>query len=480
MSRPRPAADVDAYDLTADVIVVGLGIAGVAAALEAVEAGADTLVLEAAAAGGGTSALSGGIVYLGGGTPVQEACGFDDTAENMARFLAEACGPGVDRGKLEAFCEGSVELYHWLTDHGLEFEHTFYATTAGREPPDTSGLIYSGGEDAHPGAEVATPAPRGHHPRYPDAAGVHIMDVLLAELDRTAARVLTSTTVERLIVDGHRVVGVEARAGGKAIRAEARGGVALTAGGFVFNDDMVARHTPELLRANLRIGTDHDDGRGIRMAQAVGAATINMSAFECAVPITPPLGLMRGVIVNARGLRFVNEDAYTGRIGIELLARQDGEGYLIVDEDVYEVNLVGMQAMAVAETIEELAEEIRVPADALAATLDVYNRNASEGRDPLFHKRPEMLKPLAPPLGIIDLRVESTFYAVFTLGGLWTDADGAVLSEDGEAIAGLHAAGRTTSGIAVRGYVSGISLADGLFFGRRAGRSAAIDLAGTA
>ena len=299
------------------------------------------------------------------------------------------------------------------------------------------------------------------------------MQVLLSALDRTPAIVRTGTTVERLVVDGDRVVGVEARSGGQPLRVWARGGVALTAGGFVFNNDMVARHAPHLLRANLRIGTDHDDGRGIRMAQAHGAATVNMSAFECAVPITPPLGLMRGVIINSKGQRFVNEDAYTGRIGIELLEHQDGEGYLIVDEDVYEVNLVGMQAMTVAESAEDLAAEIGVPADALRATLDVYNRAAAEGEDPLFHKCADRLQPLEPPLGAIDLRVDATFYAVFTLGGLWTDVDGAVLTEDGESIPGLFAAGRTTAGIAVRGYVSGISLADGLFFGRRAGRAAA-------
>lgn len=471
--HPLRADEIDHYDLAADVVVVGLGIAGVAAAIQAAESGAETLVLEAAGSGGGTSAMSGGIIYMGGGTPTQEACGFTDNAANMAAFLTTACGPGVDEDKVAAFCEGSVDLHHWLTEHGLAFEPTFYEMTAGREPPDTSGLIWSGGEDSMPGSAVADPVPRGHHPSYPDAAGVHIMAVLLEALDATSATVRTSTTVERLIVDGGRVVGVEARSDGAVLRVEARGGVALTAGGFVFNDDMVARHTPELLKANVRIGTDHDDGRAIRMAQAVGAATLNMSAFECAVPITPPLGLMRGLIVNGQGQRFINEDAYTGRIGIELLRHQDGKGHLIVDEDIYEVNLVGMQAKTVVETVEELAAEIGVPADSLAATLDVYNRGAAVGEDPLYGKRADMLVPLEPPLGAIDLSVDATFYAVFTLGGLRTDVHSAVLTEDGAPVAGLFAAGRTTAGIAVRGYVSGISLADGLFFGRRAGAAAA-------
>lgn len=471
--RPLHRSEIGGFDEEADVVVVGLGAAGAATAITAAEAGADTLVLEAAGAGGGTSARSGGIVYLGGGTPIQEACGFSDTPDNMADFLREACGPGVDEVKLQAFCTGSVDLFGWLVDHGLTFEPRFFAATAGREPPDTSGLIYSGGEDALPGSAVADPVPRGHHPAYPDAAGGHLMEVLLAALDRTPATTLTSTTVRRLVVDRDRVVGVEARSAGDVRRIGARRGVVLTAGGFVFDDDMVARHVPQLLRANLRLGTDHDDGAGIRMAQAVGAATVNMGAFECAVPITPPLGLMRGVIVNRHGQRFVNEDAYLGRIGIELLDHQDGQGWLLVDEEVYEVNLVGMQAGAVAESVAELADEIGVPAGSLGATLEAYNQAAAAGHDPVFGKRSDLVRPLEPPLGAIDLGVEGTFYAVFTLGGLRTDEHGAVLTEDGTVVPGLFAAGRTTAGIAVRGYVSGISLADGLFFGRRAGQGAA-------
>ena len=64
-------------------------------------------------------------------------------------------------------------------------------------------------------------------------------------------------------------------------------------------------------------------------------------------------------------------------------------------------------------------------------------------------------------------------HATFTLGGLSTTVDGEVLTVDGAPIPGLYAAGRTTSGIAAGGYVSGISLGDGTFFGRRAGLGAA-------
>ncbi|HQF94831.1 MAG TPA: FAD-binding protein, partial [Microthrixaceae bacterium] len=109
----------------------------------------------------------------------------------------------------------------------------------------------------------------------------------------------------------------------------------------------------------------------------------------------------------------------------------------------------------------------------LEATLDRYNRHAELGEDPRHHKAAEYVVPLRPPYGVVDLGVDRSYYATFTLGGLSTTPAGEVVSASGEPVGGLFAAGRTTAGIAAAGYVSGISLGDGTYFGRRAGRSAA-------
>jgi predicted oxidoreductase len=104
----------------------------------------------------------------------------------------------------------------------------------------------------------------------------------------------------------------------------------------------------------------------------------------------------------------------------------------------------------------------------------LYNRHAAEGRDPVFHKAEEYVQPLVePPFGALDCTVDGSLYAAFTLGGLASDVDGRVLDTEGERIEGLYAAGRATSGLSVGGYSSGLSLGDGTFFGRRAGRAAA-------
>src|SRR4051812_24386744 len=168
--EPLSAAAVPHWDDAADVVVVGLGCAGVAAAITAAETGVDVIALERGTVPGGTSALSGGLIYLGGGTPVQIGCGYEDTPSDMERFLLAACGPDADAAKVHAYCEGSVEHFHWFIEHGVPFKAQFN-DEPNREPFDDSGLVFSGGEDSWPFTDVAPAVPRGHHPQFPDTAG---------------------------------------------------------------------------------------------------------------------------------------------------------------------------------------------------------------------------------------------------------------------------------------------------------------------
>ena len=175
-----------AWDLEADVVVVGLGAAGASAAIEAAEAGAGVLVLEREFAGGGTSALSGGSIYLGGGTPLQRACGFEDTPEEMYRYLRASVQPGPDDDWLRAYCDGSVELYDWLVARGVPFKAEFLPPERGTYPWGSEhGLSYTGSELAHPFSAIAKPAPRGHHPQHPgEGGGLVLMEALSASADR--------------------------------------------------------------------------------------------------------------------------------------------------------------------------------------------------------------------------------------------------------------------------------------------------------
>src|SRR5918997_2274662 len=103
-----PASVLDDALLSYDVVVVGFGIAGACAALEAANAGASVLMLERAAVHGGTSSMSGGHFYLGGGTAVQQATGHEDSAEEMYKYLL-AVSKDPEPDKIRAYCDGSVE-----------------------------------------------------------------------------------------------------------------------------------------------------------------------------------------------------------------------------------------------------------------------------------------------------------------------------------------------------------------------------------
>ena len=127
---PCEVAEIERWDDTADVIVVGFGAAGSTAAFSAAEAGAEVLVTERTGGPGGAAALAEGIVYLGGGTPIQTACGFEDRLDDMFRYMMAACGPDPDEAKIARYCEESLGHFDWLVARGVPFDPTFYTETS--------------------------------------------------------------------------------------------------------------------------------------------------------------------------------------------------------------------------------------------------------------------------------------------------------------------------------------------------------------
>src|SRR5690349_23831028 len=124
--RPVAASSVSSWDDEADVVIAGYGIAGAAAAVEAARAGADVLVLERTGSWGGAAAMSGGFIYLGGGTALQRACGFTDTPEHLHTYLRAAMGAGADADKLALYAEAGVEHFDWLVGCGVPFRAAFF------------------------------------------------------------------------------------------------------------------------------------------------------------------------------------------------------------------------------------------------------------------------------------------------------------------------------------------------------------------
>jgi len=544
-SDPRPAADgtlpVDAplivdsadaaaWDETLDLLVVGFGAAGASAAIHAKEAGANVGIVERFE-GGGATAKSGGIVYLGGGTKQQKAAGYDDTVEAMYRYLQMETGDAVSNATLHQFCEDSLGLHAWLESLGAKFDST-------APPPKTSYprdgiyLYYSGNEGVPAFAAKALPAPRGHRMHGSGVAtGKHLFTMLRRRVEELKVPVLTQTAVRRLIKDrSGTVVGVEAarlnpespagqrhlklmrkaekvhdfapawadrlRAEALAIelkdatllRIRATRGVLLSAGGFIFNREMVAQHAPKYAR-NMRLGATGCDGSGIRLGLAAGGVAGRLERGSAWRFINPPTALPRGIVVGANGERFCNEQVYGARLGVEMCEQGDGHAWLIIDAKLRRAAmkeaafgklwffqsgpaLILMLTSPKAKTLAQLATKIGVPAAALERTVQANNASAAGKQPDAWGKSPDMRAALDQgPYYALDISAGNKVFPCpsITLGGLKVDeGSGLVLDAEGRTIPGLYAAGRSAVGIASNYYVSGLSIADCLWSGRRA------------
>lgn len=466
-----------------DVLVVGFGGAGACAAIEAHDGGASVCIFEAASDLGGSTKLSSAELYLGGGTSVQKAVGYDDTVEATFGYLMDCNGPQADEAKIRAYAEGGVEHFDWLKAEGVPFKESEFAGRAIVALTDDC-LLYTGNEKAWPFVTKYPPVPRGHNLFVKgDNGGPLLMKTLGESVERRGLEVHLDARVLRLIVDQfgpeQRVVGLVVREDMQERHYRARNGVVLCAGGFVMNEEMVRRYAPELQKGTWPTGNPNDTGSGIQMAQALGARVINMHEGFISVPFYPPESLTYGIFVNGQGQRFINEDAYHGRVGGFLL-RQTFPVYLVLNVDDYgdyeTRSYMRAPIAGTGETIEELECELELPQGQLVNTIEQYNRGAEGGADPLFHKAGAWLKAIEGPVVALDVTPgHGAAFPYFTLGGLDTTVDGEVLTTNGECIPGLYAAGRTACGVPRRGdgYCSGISVGDATFSGRRAGRRVA-------
>ncbi|WP_325438124.1 FAD-binding protein [Pseudomonas nitroreducens] len=524
-----------AWHSETDLLVVGFGGAGACAALEARERGLEVLALDRFA-GGGATARSGGVVYAGGGTPYQRQAGYADDAEAMFRYLQGEVADAVQSATLRDFCERSVDQLAWLERQGARFEASVPPQKTSY-PSDRFYLYYSGNEAVPAYASLAQPAPRGHRTKGRGMSGAALFAALRAAAREKGVQLYRQCEVRRLVQDASgAVVGVEAwrlPPGSFAARRHAwlsrlatglhpyapplaerliaalrriearharplliraRKGVLLSAGGFIFNREMLAEHAPQYL-AGLPLGTPGCDGSGIRLGLGAGAATQRLDKVSAWRFINPPLAWARGVIVNARGERYCNEEVYGATLGHAMVEEQGGRAILILDRALLRESLrqVGpgkvwsFQRLPVllnllfnrrrGDTPEALARAIGVPAQNLQHTLEEYSRAARGEHTDAFGKSAAMLADLDDgPWYALDLSFDSTLFPcpAITLGGLRVcERSGRVLDPAGAAIPGLYSAGRNAVGVASNLYVSGLSIADCVYSGRRAAVHAA-------
>ncbi len=243
---PLDFSEVDSWFAETDVLVIGYGGAGACASLEAQARGVDVTLLEVASAGGGTTALSGGQIYLGGGTPIQRACGFTDTREDMEAYIRIAAGANADLDKVRVYCEESLAHFDWLVAQGVVFNPGILRWQAHQHARIPVARLVGQREG------LARVPGRASRPAFPQAEGLlgrrrsTLMATLRAAVERTRIRVEVDTRALTLIREGRRIVGALCRKQGEVRAFRARRGVVLCCGGFIMNREMVAKYAPRL------------------------------------------------------------------------------------------------------------------------------------------------------------------------------------------------------------------------------------------
>jgi len=544
-------ADAVHWDETADFVVVGYGGAGTAAALQAAENGLDVIAVDAFG-GGGATALNGGIFYAGGGTAVQHQAGVEDSVEEMVKYLRVETEGVVGDRTLRRFCEGSAETVDWLMRHGVKFDGSKVFTRKIFYPPAGYFLYHSDSSLAAVYQRIARPAARGHkywHPPTNQATGfgIHMTRPLQASAERLGVRVLCRAEARQLVLSqdgavlGLSVIQIpphlpqaaqyrEAQEKARALqlklpssmpgfgrldrkaqrwwqlaealqqqyglrhRIRARHGVCLSAGGYIWNRPMVAAYAPKYV-ANMAMGSPGgDNGSGIRLGQTAGGAGVLMERMSSWRFINPPAAWPKGILVNARGARYVNEELYGAAIGRAMNEDNDGVGYIILDQALYRAswretlidNLFPFMRVPLAlallfqtrkaRSLEALAKKLGFDAELFRDTVCDYNRGADGQQDDRFGKGASERHALREgPFYAVNVSAKSALFpcTAMSVGGLKVDEDsGEVRRADGSVIQGLYAAGRTAVGLCSNLYVSGLSAADCIFSGRRAAEHA--------
>ena len=528
--------EAENWDQEADLVIVGFGGAGVVAALQAREMGASVIAVDRFA-GGGATANSGGVIYAGG-TRIQAEAGFDDTAEEMFKYIAYEGSP-VKEATLRHFCETSGENIDWLMSHGVQFDSSHYPARIAY-PPDGYHLYYTGMEKFHP--DVARPAPRGHRTVGKGPSGKNYFAALKQSALQKGVTVIPHAPARRLLADKQgRVVGIEvqklpesshgqhdalykrvdpmkpfnsAKAEGyiadtaefeasvpqELLRIRARKGVILASGGYNYNLDFYGRYRPDItaaVRVLVRGGAMGCDGSGIELGTSAGGGLGYMDSVFITKAISPPEEFVKGVLVNSKGKRLINEDAYLGHVGLKVLAQEGGNAWVILDSSTFwrgfrqmvwplsnAISWWGMPALMNllfggtrrGRTLTALAGKLGIDAGQLRNTIDHYNAQASAGNDQEFGKQASNLAPMvrAPYYAFnLSLLNKYGFSGSMPYGGLTVEEEtGAVTRVDGSVIDGLYAAGRTAVGICSGANFSGLSIADTVFSGRRAARAA--------
>ncbi len=457
-----------------EIVVIGGGGAGLAAAVQANQLGSKVLVLEKMGKVGGNTILAGGALNAVNDRS-EQAIAYNDSVEwHYTQTLSGGDYQG-DPLLVHTLVSNAWDGVQWLMDLGMEFQD------------ETAGLFtVTGGL-----------WPRAHKPVEP--LGTCFFKAYMNYIDsHDNVDVMLNTRATEILVDENgKACGVVATGEtGNTVTVKASKGVVVATGGFAANVELRSAYNTQWADLGDSIkSTNHAGatGDGIKMLQKLGADFVQMGNIQLLPLGDPVTGSLSGniehdvetrIFINKEGNRFVNEGGRRDDMTNALFAQTDAYMWVVMDSDTYptgdERNNFGETANQLveagravkADTLEELAEKMNVPADTLIAAVTEFNRHA-EGGDlagtPDEFGRTLYKTPIDTAPFYAAARVPTVHH---TMGGVRINVNAQVLDENGNVIPGLYAAGEVTGGIHGSNRLGGNALTDTVVFGRIAGESA--------
>ena len=486
----------------ADVVVVGAGGAGMTAAITAAAEGKSVVILESQSMVGGNSVRATGGMNAGK-TVYQDENEFGESAgvektlktaaekyadnetitalaktvsEQWAAYQANPTGyfdsvelmeldtmiggKGINDPELvETLCANSADAIDWLDEHGITLHNV----------------------SSFGGASVK----RIHRPVNAEgktvSVGSYMIPLLQENCEKAGVKMMLDTTATEILTDANgAAVGVKATgASGETVTVNAKA-VVLATGGFGANLDMVVKYKPEL-KGFMTTNAPGIQGQGIEMAEAIGAATVDMDQIQIhptveantAALITEGLRGDGAILINEEGQRFIDEVGTRDVVSAAEIAQTGSYSWLVVDQAMADASSVIQGYIkkgytVTGSTYEELGKAMGVDAAAFAETMEKWNGCVEAKNDPDFGRT-----SFANPLNTAPYyAVKVTAGVHHTMGGLKINANTEVLNEKGEVIPGLFAAGEVTGGVHGANRLGGNAVADFTVFGRIAGAAA--------
>ncbi|UJR63167.1 flavocytochrome c [Dickeya zeae] len=444
-------AEMDCYD----VVVIGSGGAGLAAAIQACDDGARVLIVEKMSSIGGNT-IKASVGMNAAGTRFQKMRGIVDDKQ---RFYEETLKGGKQKNNpdlLKRFVEGAPMAIDWLAERGIELND----------------ITITGGMSVD----------RTHRPADGSAVGGFLISGLVKNINKRNIDVMLETAVIDILHDAGAVTGVRVQSEDNEQLTIATKGVIVATGGFSANRDMVLKYRPDL---DGFVTTNHSGatGCGIAILEKVGADTVDLGEIQIHPTVEQNTSYLisesiRGggaILVNQQGQRFFNEMETRDKVSASIIGLPEKYAYILFDEQVRAKNKAADEYLSrgfvvSAASPRELADKLAIDADALQVTLTRYNRFVEKRHDDDFGRQTALRHPLN----------QGPFYAIriapgvhHTMGGVVINTDTAVLDRKKRVIRGAFAAGEVVGGIHGGNRIGGNAIADIIVFGIQAGRNAA-------